>query len=47
VSDQSPPASWYPYPQVPGLVRWWDGKWTEHVQPAPTSSGESAMATRR
>lgn len=37
MSDQSPPAGWYPDPQAAGLVRWWDGRWTEHVQPAPTS----------
>ena len=38
VSDQSPPAGWYPDPQVPGLLRWWDGRWTEHVQQPPTPS---------
>lgn len=28
------PANWYPDPQQPGMVRYWDGaQWTEHVQP--------------
>ncbi|WP_131104676.1 DUF4041 domain-containing protein [Ornithinimicrobium sufpigmenti] len=28
------PANWYPDPQQPGTVRYWDGaRWTEHVQP--------------
>jgi hypothetical protein len=30
----SAPANWYPDPQQPGMVRYWDGtQWTEHVQP--------------
>lgn len=30
----TPPANWYPDPQQPGMVRYWDGAhWTPHVQP--------------
>lgn len=29
------PAGWYPQPNDPTNVRWWDGtQWTEHTQPA-------------
>jgi hypothetical protein len=41
-----PAAAWYPDPQTPGLVRWWDGaKWTEHVSvPAnPMQSSQVAI----
>src|ERR1039458_5641623 len=28
------PAGWYPDPQIPDAVRWWDGRaWTSHTQP--------------
>lgn len=33
------PANWYPDPQVPGQMRYWDGaQWTAHVAPAQPSA---------
>lgn len=30
-----PPQAWYPDPERPGQLRWWDGeKWTDHRHPA-------------
>src|SRR5690625_3591908 len=30
----SVPAGWYPDPQVPNQIRWWDGeRWSDHVAP--------------
>lgn len=42
MTDNIPPAGWYPT-EVPGEQRWWDGQqWTEHrtakAQPAPAPS---------
>jgi hypothetical protein len=32
----TPVAGWYPEPNEPSVLRYWDGtKWTEHLQPAP------------
>src|SRR5205807_284964 len=31
----SPPPGWYPDPQAPALLRYWDGsQWTSYTQPA-------------
>jgi hypothetical protein len=46
VSDQSPPTGWYPDPQVAGLVRWWDGRWTEYVQEAVTRTSPPPPSQR-
>jgi hypothetical protein len=38
-------AAWYPDPQTPGQVRWWDGtNWTEHVS-VPAQPVQSALHT--
>lgn len=35
----SPPAAWYRDPHDPLQLRWWDGvRWTEHVEPRPTTA---------
>jgi hypothetical protein len=34
----STPPGWYPDPQQPGFLRWWDGgQWTAHAQPGQQS----------
>ena len=39
------PPNWYPDPQNPTLVRWWDGqRWTEHVQPIAPPAAPAAPA---
>jgi hypothetical protein len=43
--NDAPAAAWYPDPQSPGQVRWWDGtSWTAHVSElAPSSSALAAQ----
>lgn len=39
------PAGWYPNPEKPAQIRWWDGShWTEHVQNVPTPKMPQAVA---
>jgi hypothetical protein len=34
MADEVAPAGWYPDPQIPNAVRWWDGRaWTSNTQP--------------
>ena len=38
------PAGWYPQPNDPTYVRWWDGtQWTEHTQPAVSNLPVAAV----
>ena len=40
----TPPPGWFPSPDAPGVVRWWDGQqWTDRVSPI----GAAAIAQRR
>ncbi len=37
--DPQTPANWYPDPQNPAMLRWWDGQqWTDRTQPAQTTT---------
>ena len=39
------PPNWYPDPQNPSVVRWWDGRqWTGHVQPVPQPAANAQEA---
>ena len=41
--NDTPAAAWYPDPQTPGLVRWWDGTtWTQHVS-VPANPAQSSQ----
>jgi uncharacterized protein (AIM24 family) len=36
-------ANWYPDPNTPGTLRYWDGQaWTEHTAPDPNAAGTGA-----
>jgi hypothetical protein len=47
-----PPQGWYPDPNEPGLLRWWDGQtWTAQTQPSTAGpvpgAGAEGGATQR
>lgn len=46
MSDKDPtPPGWYPDPQAPDTVRWWDGTgWTEHAGPATPAAGATGTS---
>jgi hypothetical protein len=41
-------AGWYPDPQAPHLIRWWDGgQWTSHTAARPTQLVQQAPAAQQ
>ena len=35
--NRNPPVGWYPDPERPAMLRWWDGtQWTSEKKPATT-----------
>lgn len=45
MTESGVPAGWYDDPQVPGLLRYYDGvRWTEHTSPAPVALPAPAYA---
>jgi len=46
MTSTSPPSGWYPDPNQPGLLRWWDGRaWTEHTQSTTAAAAPGGEAT--
>lgn len=48
MGDSTPqtPAGWYPDPQDPSQLRYWDGQaWTEHRSPLPPSPGATPQSS--
>ena len=39
MTNPAPAAGWYPDPQGPGMLRWWDGaQWTSYTAPIPPAA---------
>jgi hypothetical protein len=44
MSDEAPPAGWYPNPDGTGGLRWWSGVgWTEYTRSAPAQAPEDEV----